>query len=130
MADQMGQAMDDQMADVVIKRLAVVGRLAGNRLPCQNDIAEKWRPAPVVAHHAGWEGQDVGRLVLAAPGCIQVADRGIVREQKRQLAGLAPGARLGEERGDGFFRKRAQCRLVGPGARGPLQLDLDMWCHG
>ena len=66
-AEQMQEAMDDEMRDMVLQRLAFQFRLARHRLGGQHDVAEHRRQRSAGFDRKGRKGQDVGRLVLAAP---------------------------------------------------------------
>src|SRR6185312_7519492 len=77
-AEQMQQAMDHEMGDVVLQRLVFQYAFARHRLRCQNDIAQHGRHRTVTGGWKRRKRQDIGRLVLAAPAGVERLDMRIV----------------------------------------------------
>ena len=78
-AEQMERAVDDEMRRMLVDAHAFLGRFACAHAMGQDDVAEHDRGAIVVrllelVRLGHREGQDVGRLVLAAPMGVQPAD--------------------------------------------------------
>lgn len=68
-----------------LERLFQFSRLAGDRFIGENDVAQHRPRLAAGLQGIGREGQDVGRLVLIAPFRIDLADRGVVGEEQREL---------------------------------------------
>ena len=85
-ADEMQEAVQDEMADMMVQRPNFVGRLPRHRFKGQNDIAQQRRKAVASFKRKGREGKDIGRRVLAAPLGVQGFDCGVVGENQAQLA--------------------------------------------
>lgn len=68
-----------------LERLFQVSRLAGDRFLGENDVAQHRPRHAAGCKGIGREGQDIGRLVLLPPFRIDLADRGVVGEEQREL---------------------------------------------
>ena len=100
MAQKMQQAMDHEMRNMVLQRLAFQFRLAlqPSRRParCRRASAES---LSADFGRKGRKGQHVGRLVLAAPFGVQLLDMGVVGKDDAELrSALACHMRLGKAR--------------------------------
>ena len=91
-ADQMQEAVDDEMAIMVGERLALLLRLALHRLEGEDDVAEQARLRQAAALRGG-KGQDVGRLVEAAPARVELAHMRVVGEMDAKLRAVGRAQR-------------------------------------
>ncbi len=78
---QMEQAVDDEMGEVIVERQFFRRRLAGDGLLCKDQIADE-RPEYIGCRARGGKRQHVGGLVLAAIAPVEDLHMGIVGEQQ------------------------------------------------
>jgi hypothetical protein len=83
-AEEVKQAMNDEVRNVVDKRGAGVSRFVAYRLIREHDVAERARTSRFVF---GRERQNIGRGILAAPRAVQVSHLGIISEKDSDLVG-------------------------------------------
>ena len=89
------------------QRLAFQCRLARNRLGCKHDVAQHGRQRFAGLHRKGGKGQHVGRLVLAAPGRVELPHMRIVGKDDAELRRPATSrAKFSQRR---FDRARRPC---------------------
>lgn len=82
MAEQVENAVNDQMSGVIQQALTLLFGLAPNHARCKNDIAEK---AAAMAG-MGRKGKDIGWLILGAPLPIKRCKLRIAGEGDREIA--------------------------------------------
>jgi len=82
-AEQVEQAMDDEVGNMISKGDAGVARFVADRLIGQHDVAERTRLGVI----SRGERKNVGRRILAAPRAVHVPHLSIVGEKDRDLVG-------------------------------------------
>lgn len=68
-----------------LERLFQFSRLAGDRFMGENDIAQHRARLAAGLQGIGRKGQNIRRLVLLPPFRVDLADRGVVGEEQREL---------------------------------------------
>src|SRR4051812_18444300 len=81
----MQRAVHQQMGGVSLDRHMLVGRLGGADAVSKDDVAEKWS-VPELRVFGHREGEDIGRVVLAPPGRVQLPNFVVRGEFDRDLA--------------------------------------------
>jgi hypothetical protein len=79
-AEQMKDAVHDQVSQVVGERLTLLGRFASHRLECEHDISKQERRAGRGAHSIlpGWKREYIGRRILPPEEAIEPLLLGVV----------------------------------------------------
>ncbi len=122
-AQEMQEAVDDEMLEMMARRDGHVGGLARDRLAGEDDVAEVALGVRIARADGGLEGegQDVGRGILAAIGLVEGGDGRIIREDDARALSDQPMG-LGMP-GQGFGRAMNCCGPIREGR--PVARFLD-----
>lgn len=83
-SEEVEEAMDNKMGEVMLEFEGALARLATNRLLRKNDVAER-QPCRGPRFRAAREGEHIGRSVDPSPLAIEAAHMIVVREEHRDL---------------------------------------------
>src|SRR6056297_2520857 len=97
-AGQMQGAVDDHVAPVALRRLALLGRLPRHHRRTDHEVPQGVVRLVGQARLAGGERQHVGRAVLAAPAGVQLPAFGLADDAHHELPPVGIGARPAERR--------------------------------